>query len=317
MNEKISKDTADVGIIVGRFQINKLHEAHLDLVKTVKSRHPRVIVILGNAPIRGSINDPLDFRDRRAMFNDVFPDVEVHYINDVRDDDDWSKNLDKLIGELLAPFQKVVLYGSRDSFLKSYSGKFTTVELEATSFVSATENRRQVANFHPSTADFRAGKIAMTYNRYPTCYQTVDVAILRENEDGETEILLARKPNEKLYRFVGGFSDPKSKSLEDDARREAMEETGGCEISDPVYVGSMLVNDWRYKNNVDKIKTALFVCDYVYGRPEGSDDVAEVKWFKISNNPQISMMVEEHKPLYEILVQKCLQKRIRRNRKNQ
>ena len=125
---KTKVDKTDCGIIIARFQTNELHEAHKDLIETVISKHDRVIVILGNAPVRNTLNNPLDFRARRAMIAESYPNIEVHYLNDIRDDDLWSKKLDGLIDEILTPNQTATLYGSRDSFLKYYTGKNPTCE---------------------------------------------------------------------------------------------------------------------------------------------------------------------------------------------
>ena len=54
------------------------------------------------------------------------------------------------------------------------------------------------------------------------------------------QVLLVKKPGEKAWRFIGGFSDPSSNSLEEDAKREVKEETG-VDISEPVYLGSSLI----------------------------------------------------------------------------
>ena len=297
MKEKVTKAT-DVGVIVGRFQVNELHEAHVDLITSVLNKHDRVLVFLGNSTIRNTLNNPLDYRARRTMIADKFPAVEIHYINDNPSDTAWTKNLDKLIGEQLLPMQTVTLYGSRDSFLKCYTGKYTTCELEATTFISGTEVRRRVCNNYPPTADYRAGMIAATAYRFPTAFQTVDIAVV--NDRGE--LLLARKPDEKKWRFIGGFSDPASVSLEEDAKREVQEEAG-VEVGNITYLGSTLINDWRYRGEIDKIKTALFVAKYVFGKPEGADDVAEVKWVSI-NNLTKNDIVETHHILIDMFNEK-------------
>jgi len=165
MKEKVTKPT-DVAVVVGRFQVNELHDAHIDLITSVLNKHDRVLLFLGNSIIRNTLNNPLDFRARRAMIAEKFPTVEIHYINDNPSDVAWSKNLDKLIAEQLLPMQTVTLYGSRDSFLKCYNGKFNTCELEATTFISGTEVRRRVCNNYPPTADYRAGMIAATAYRF-------------------------------------------------------------------------------------------------------------------------------------------------------
>ena len=297
MKEKGTKPT-DVGVIVGRFQVNELHEAHVDLITSVLQKHDRVLLFLGNSTIRNTLNNPLDYRARRTMIAEKFPTVEIHYINDNPSDTAWTKNLDKLIGEQLLPMQTVTLYGSRDSFLKCYTGKYTTCELEATTFISGTEVRRRVCNNYPPTADYRAGMIAATAYRFPTAFQTVDIAVV--NDKGE--LLLARKPDEKKWRFIGGFSDPTSVSLEEDAKREVQEEAG-VEVGNITYLGSTLINDWRYRGEIDKIKTALFVAKYVFGKPEGADDVAEVKWVSI-NNLTKNDIVETHHILIDMFNEK-------------
>ena len=283
----------DCGVVIGRFQVNELHEAHIDLINSVIQKHDRVLLFLGNSIIRNTTSNPLDYRARRAMIADKFPNVEIHYINDNPSDTAWSKSLDKQIGEQLLPLQSVTLYGSRDSFLKAYSGKYNVCELEATTFISGTEVRRRVCNNYPPTADYRAGMIAATAYRYPTAFQTVDIAVV--NEKGE--ILLARKPDEKKWRFIGGFSDPRSVSLEADAKREVTEEAS-IEVDDITYLGSTLIDDWRYRGEHDKIKTALFLAKYIYGKPEGSDDVAEVKWVQIGTG----LTKDNIEPLHHVLV---------------
>jgi bifunctional NMN adenylyltransferase/nudix hydrolase len=60
-----------------------------------------------------------------------------------------------------------------------------------------------------------------------------------------------------------------------------MEETG-VEVDDLRYIGSAIINDWRYKNEVDKIKTLFFVGTYIFGRPEANDDIAYVEWVPLN-----------------------------------
>ena len=277
--------TGNVGVIVGRFQVHEPHEAHRELIGSVIGRHGRTIIVLGLSPLRNTINNPLDFRSRKAMLAEAFPGIEILYIEDMPDDIAWSAKLDALLAIHLTPHDIPVLYGSRDSFVRSYHGKHKTCVLEATKFVSGTEIRRSIQTSYPPTKDFRAGMIHATAQRFPTCFQTVDVAVVRlvNGEEEEYEILLVRKAHEKQWRLPGGFSDTGSESLEADARREVLEETG-IEITDPEYVGSATIDDWRYRGEVDRIKTALFVANPIGGRPTGGDDVAEAAWFQLNGS---------------------------------
>ena len=288
----------DVGVLVGRFQVHDLHDGHLDLIRHVCANHEKVIIFLGVAPLPVSTSSPLDFEARKQMILGQFPDVNVLYVADHPSDAEWSKQLDKQIGHIVMPNQSAVLYGSRDSFIAHYSGRFPTSELLQEKFLSGSEIRRQIARSRAKASpEFRAGVIWATQARFPTAYQCVDVAILTGDR---TRVLLGRKSTDKLFRFPGGFSDPASVCLEEDAAREAYEETG-VSVDDIRYVGSTVVEDWRYRAEPDCIKTALFVATYVYGRPTPADDLdAEVKWFDLKSLTP-DQIVPAHRPLLGML----------------
>jgi bifunctional NMN adenylyltransferase/nudix hydrolase len=172
--------------------------------------------------------------------------------------------------------------------------------LESERIISASEIRKSISAKVKSSSDFRAGVIWASQNQYPTVYTTVDIAIFNEDY---TKILLARKSEEKLYRFIGGFSTPESDNFEQDAKREVTEEAG-IEIGDIKYIGSKKVSDWRYKNEKNKIKTLLFSAKFMFGSPTAGDDVAEVRWFKFE--PQlINQIVDTHKSLFEMIDNWC------------
>lgn len=285
----------DVGVIVGRFQTPWLHEGHHALIQSVRRLHGRIIVILGVSPVRNSMMDPLDVRSRRRMIWDSYADVDIDSIMDMADDTAWSLKLDKLVASLLTPHQTARYYGGRDSFIEHYKGNRPTSVLEAKQYYSASAVRKEVRTNYPASKDFRAGMVSASAERYPTAYQTVDVAIFKG--DNDSEILLGRKPDEKRWRLIGGFSDPESDCLETDARREAYEETG-LSVGGVRYLFSTLVDDWRYRNGKDKIKTAVFYAKYTHGRPEGGDDIAEVRWFKIDELNLRNDIVATHQPLF-------------------
>lgn len=267
----------DIGVIVGRFQVPKLHEAHIELIDRVVANHPKVIIFLGLAPIIGTRRNPLDFDCRKMMIQEMYPNITIMYIKDVRDDRVWDKVLDKQIGDL-ARNKSVTLYGGRKGFISRYKGKYKTVELEAKSFVSGSEIRKKISQAAKNSEEFRIGAIWLAHNQYPKTYATVDVAILNENG----EVLLGRKPDETLFQFPGGFSTPESKSFEEDATRENNEETGS-EIGFPEYIGSAFIDDWRYRDEVDKVKTLFFKAQFIFGGQPGEDELAETKWFKIED----------------------------------
>lgn len=299
MKRKYKK--TDVGVLVGRFQVDNLHEAHIKLIKGVVDEHEKVIIFLGLSPARVTRNNPLDFESRKQMILDEFPDVNILYIKDNPSDEAWSKNLDEQIADLVGPTSTVTLYGGRESFIRLYHGKYPTCELEQESYVSGSEIRQKVSKKVKSSPEFRAGVIWGAYNQYPKAIPTVDIAIWNDKSDS---LLLARKKDEELYRFIGGFAQ--NGPYEVEARREVSEEAH-IEISDPQYLGSHVVDDWRYRREVDKIVTMLFEAKHVFGKPTPDDDIYELRWFEVKKIKEEDL-VKEHRPLLKMLLEKSVLK---------
>ena len=294
----MKEKSTDVGVIVGRLQCHKLTDAHKDVIQYVCDQHHKVVIFLGLSPCKCTVNNPLDFEARKQMLSVSFPEVTILYIKDCASDQVWSKNLDAQIRDVIGPTTKATLYGSRDSFLINYVGSFPTKELIHDKFVSASELRRQISAKVKATEDFRAGVIWAINNQFPKVYPCVDICVFNQEK---TKILVARKPQENKWRFIGGFVDPQDISFEAAARREVKEEAG-IEIGDLEYVGSASINDWRYKNEVDKVKTLFFESVYVFGAPKADDDIAELFWLDlIEKGLNSADFVEEHKILVEQL----------------
>lgn len=289
----------DVGVVIGRFQVHELHEAHKDLIESVIKRHDRVIIFLGLSELRNTKNNPLDFNARKQMIQEDYPDIEIHYVNDMPSDEDWSRNLDLQIKRWINPDHTAVLYGSRDSFISHYHGKYDTCELEPEVFISGTVMRKKISSKTMNSKEFRAGAIWAAHQRYDTSYTTVDIAIL----DDKNRILLGKKNSDSgIYRFVGGFTDVNSKTLEADAIRETREETG-LEISHPEYVCSLQVGDWRYRSETDKVKTTLWMVHHVFGSPKAGDDLDGLKWFDLDDPELFEKLIKPHQKLLNKLLE--------------
>lgn len=301
-------DKKRVGVIIARFQVPDLHEGHKYLIKEILTRHTRVLVLLGCAPIKLSENDPLNFATRKAMVEEFYysndicdefgdRDLEILPLYDKKTSDElWSAEVDKIIKEnYFVNDQGAILYGSRDSFIPHYKGVFNTVQIESPfPNLKGTDLREDVAKHPMGSSDFRRGVIYATFDKFPFVYSCVDVAIMK----GSSEILLGRKSTDPIdeYRFIGGFVDPTDPNDFAAARREAYEETGAS-VEPYNYICSTIVNDWRYiKEKNCKIMTRLIIAEYISGPIKAADDIEEVKWFDFEELYE-SNMVESHRPL--------------------
>jgi len=303
-----------LGVVVGRFQIDMLHEGHKRLFEYVFEKHDQVLVVVGDSVLPTTKNNPLSYGQRRDMLNEYFYkcwyDINLEEFPHVRrlqdhpSDDYWSQNLDALIRE---HDTEAVLYHSRDSFKAYYTGEFPTFEVPAVDITSATAQREIIGKSeYYEYRDFRRGVIWANQQRFPTPYATVDAAVIRPVDGKWTkrtegiELLVITKKGMTGLMLPGGFAEIGSTD-EADALREVEEETGVIAES-PDYVGSFVQNDWRYTSEVDEVRTRLFICDYVSGEPAGNDDADTARWV-ILQNTKLSEFNHCHHPLILKLVE--------------
>lgn len=296
----ISQEPAEVGVIVGRFQCPFLHDGHKDVIDQVVDKHPRVIIFLGMSYCVWSKENPYPFYVRRQMIEESYPDVEVYGLRDTYDDATWSAALDANLHDFLGPNMTCVLYGGRDSFIKSYKGRYPTAELKAKHYVSATELRKLYSISQRMTQAERVGANTAIQNQYDQVIPAVDVAV--RTEDGK--YIFIQKPNEDKLRFVGGHAEPDSPSYEYDAIREMKEEID-CDsfTNDMRYLGSFLIDDPRWRKERNKVKTVFFHTDLKGPQiPKAGDDVKGGKVVSLPlDEVDGSMFMPEHVVLYQAL----------------
>ena len=296
----------DVGVIVGRFQVPSLHTAHRALIEEVCARHSnRVIIFVGVSPTLGTKEHPLDFKTRKFMIEQAFPEVIVAPQMDQARDEVWSKNLDNAI-RTFYPLGKVCLYGGRDSFIKSYKGRFDAHEFPTHDYRPGSEVRTEVGKHALNTEDFRCGIIYATQNQFKRTHLTVDVCVYRTKSPtgaklAKREVLLGRKPNETKFRLIGGFVE--GEPLEEAARREAQEEAHATLEGPMEYVASVVINDWRYGKTSDSVLTTIFASELTWGGGQAGDDLEEVQWFDFADvyKNREEQIVTTHRILFEKL----------------
>ena len=296
------KDYA-IGVFVARLQVDELHEGHHYVIRQVTDAHKKVIIFLGVPEFIGMKKNVLDFDTRKKMVQEAYPNVVIVAIPDQEENPDWAHELDKRIREVYAHGDPL-LYGSRDSFIPHYKkggGKFDTKELEQLGTFAGTDIRKLISEDVKSSKDFRSGQIYHAYSLFPHVLPTVDIATLNEDR---TKVLLARKYNKTKWRFIGGFVIPTDKSYELAAKRIYAKEAGGnSETGNYKYVTSCQIPDWRFRGEEDKVMTTLFTCKDIFGPISPSDDLAELKWFNISDLHIESTYIEDERKFPSIVTE--------------
>lgn len=280
-------------VIIGRFQTNKLHQGHLELIKQVKATGNDILVLIGTTAATGTDKNPLSFEVRRHLFDTYFNNTPIIELKDAPSDKDWSNQIDYIIESL--GFTEARIWGGRDNSIEGYyHGKHEIELIESAGNHSATATRKEIAKEPINCPNFRAGIIHHVENRYPIVYSTVDVALY--NNQGE--FLMGKKGNK--FMFIGGFVDPTDYSLIEAASRELKEETGiKARIK---YYDSFKVDDTRYKKTKDCIMTHLFVGRY-NELPKEEDIIdKEFTEFRYLNRQDINLVSPTHKYMFELLL---------------
>jgi bifunctional NMN adenylyltransferase/nudix hydrolase len=134
------KNKADVGVIIGRFQVHDLHEGHRKVIQQVINNHKKVIICVGIGHVLSSSRNPLDYITRQKMISAYFPNPRITIVPliDQPTDEQWSEQIDTTI-RTLCPVNTAVIYGGRDSFIPYYKGKYPTKEMDLKISVSETD----------------------------------------------------------------------------------------------------------------------------------------------------------------------------------
>lgn len=130
------------GVVVGRFQVLELHEGHLHLLSTVHNACSKLVVIIGSTETPDFIKNPFDYTYRRSLILKWFPKAIVHGIFDYPLNEQWSGVLDAIV----YTYPNVVLFGSRDCFMKDYNGENKCIRVPEIPGVSGTKIREELKN---------------------------------------------------------------------------------------------------------------------------------------------------------------------------
>lgn len=276
-----------IGVVIGRFQVPSLSDGHKYLIREVAKNCGHIVFLVGVPPVQlPTKRNPLPYISRGQMLQAYMHQMPVgatiRPLYDMQDNKAWVEQVDEMLS--IYGKTKLALFGGRDSAIWTYScygGKHAVIEVPSPEPAAGTDIRaaQDIIDSH----DFRAGVIWATnaQMKFPRINPCVDMVIFRDNE-----VLLARKADDPKHqwRLPGGHVEAGDISDEVAAAREAREETG-LEVGNCRHVGSCKIDDWRYRGDVECIRSHVYAFDYVYGRAEASDDLHEVRWFNINDAP--------------------------------
>lgn len=322
-----------IGIIVGRFQVPRLHEGHIKLIETAKKECDKVIIFVGSSIVRSEYN-PLPYEvvkrnvltaciNKGSFFEQSSPhNCEVYKLDDMKKDKDWVINLFSLIDKFEG---KKVFYGGRDSYLNTVKNDFPNVPtrlIDTKDFVIDIIDYKVISKTETSSISkgtnvmgsssteirnllktSRATSPAEAYikaeqDKFKVPYPCVDVILSRfttkNGKDYTREFLLGYKNNQG-WCLPGGFIDPEDNSAEEAALRELKEETNVSNVIHLEYFNSYKCNDWRYKRTIQPMT-------FVYGaiaecnikEPIAGDDLDEVKWVSEDNVLDYFNLADSH-----------------------
>jgi len=269
----------EVGVIIGRFQTNKLHQGHRDLINFALDNHKKVIILLGMSKMPNTTKNPLDFASRKLMIQKEFPTVNILPISDTKTNEKWSEEVDKIVA---IPYgeKPTVIYGSRDSFIPYYSGVNSVIELEPSETYNATNIRKEIARETLDSEDFRAGVIYSTFNHKPEIRPMVFTLV--QNFKGE--ILLAKYKDEKYYHLLGDFVNDTDGNFEQTSTRNLNEVTSNnINVNNFRYITSTKFTDWRHKGESTSIMSTIMLADYNFGTGYSALKDLETKWVKVQD----------------------------------
>lgn len=313
-----------VGVVVGRFQVDKLHDGHKQLIRAAVDENYMTIVAIGVHPCMRTLQrNPLAASTVEHIVSDFLDNIvleharqgsgekvyRIVYVHDLPGQDaKWSRQLDLLIrSTTVLPNSDVTLYASRDSFADYYSGQHLIKRIEPKyAEESATKARKRLgsdetlAKYEKQHA-FRIGAIWSSQQRFNNAIPVVDALIYCPKEDVFVLGIKKKDSPRNKYRLIGGFDDRfEDTSMEDVVLREVKEETNlsGSKVT---YLGSKAMRDSRYGGQVEFLRTFVFLVE-VESTVDllAGDDLEEC--FKVDRQEFICGGAEILRPLHKEII---------------
>lgn len=323
------------GVIIGRFQGDRLHEGYLAMLKEA-SKCKKVIIVLGKAIRNATDVDPIPAEVRKEMLhhlisNSNYPEICSNLtfveIADVRTNEEWVKKLDIILESQGLNNKNFKFITGRDGFQDIYKnnlGKYSNFHIvdHTDPNASSTKAREEIKilEYVPkgkASVDFARGMIHASQIQYPRIDPVVDILPIVYDKSLKMpyQIILGQKPSNDKFQFPGGFVDLIDPTIESAAIRELKEETNyEVKSSDKLLpLGTTFINNWRYRKGHDRLLSNVFAL-LIKGE-EGVKFTAgdDLKHIHVIGTPDLSkanlehylapLLTDEHVVLFERLVE--------------
>lgn len=294
-----------VGVVIGRFQVHRLHDGHRAIINEA-GKHQKLLIVVGVSAHLVTPSDPLDYPTRVQMLKEQYPLATIVPLGDQPTDRGWSHKLDELVSTAY-PTDRATVYFGRGSSLKRYLGRHAPAEIEMVSPMSGTDVRAEVGKRIEDNEAWRAGVIYAAHNMWSRAVPVVDIAVTRPGPEGEgPDVLLGQRQNEGgKWRFPGGHIDVMDSGALAAAKRELTEETG-LEAADFEIIGNYKVTSWRDTQGCAMFST-FFRAKYVHGAARASSDLDSLEWIPYRKLTHRSFM-DSHSFLVDVLIGHLSQK---------
>lgn len=269
----LNKSKTKIAVIISKFQLTEITRKLNDEIASIMKNHDLLYVIIQNSQIPFTTAYPLDVPNILNLCKGINETVTGwSAIEEGNTPETFDKRVRDYTKSIALPqLDYDITYYSLDSKLPIKADVIDISKLNpVTKILSKPFN----------SSGYRQGVIDGASLGYASDIAVIDCAAI--TEDGH--ILLGRKPHDTKYRFPGGFCDTKDGSAEVTVHRELLEETGINSVSSRVpeskinYVCSHLTNDYRKREDKDKIMTFLYHIKLQNDvKPKADDDLTFVK----------------------------------------
>ncbi len=281
-------------VVLTYFQNINLTKEDVSYLMSIKPESGSMMAILDVKKGASTAEQPLRPNQRKDILRGhkkIFDAGVVEHLH-IRDNERWSALLDGTIANNIPKGTTCVQLYLPNALADKYTGEYEVTRMK--DIPGLTDVSKPVSVKPSISNDFRQGIMFAEQRRFPLVYSTVDIALINPTCDF---VLLGRKPNEKKWRFPGGFVDPTDASKEDAWHRELSEEVPeGVEgfVSEVEYVKSGIIPDCRYPGR-DKIMTTMFaaIVNFQENNLKAGDDLCEVRLFEI-NDDLFNIITDDH-----------------------